>query len=47
MLGGRSQRATAGWLSMLAVFEPHWQVGIGAVTWQCLLGVSGMRCGAQ
>uniref|UniRef100_A0A383VS04 Tocopherol cyclase n=1 Tax=Tetradesmus obliquus TaxID=3088 RepID=A0A383VS04_TETOB len=26
MLGGRSQRATAGWLSMLAVFEPHWQV---------------------
>jgi tocopherol cyclase len=32
MLGGRSQRATAGWLSMLAVFEPHWQVGC---TLQC------------
>jgi hypothetical protein len=24
--GGTAQRATAGWLSMLAVFEPHWQV---------------------
>ncbi|KAF8055647.1 VTE1 [Scenedesmus sp. PABB004] len=23
---GGSQRATAGWLSMLSVFEPHWQV---------------------
>lgn len=24
--GGTSQKATAGWLSMLSVFEPHWQV---------------------
>jgi hypothetical protein len=42
MLGGRSQRATAGWLSMLAVFEPHWQVGgagVGSCTGRdcCLL----------
>lgn len=26
--GGR-QRATAGWLAALPVFEPHWQVGAG------------------
>ena len=34
--GGR-QRATAGWLAALPVFEPHWQVGGGgggqAATW--------------
>lgn len=25
---GSSQKATAGWLSMLSVFEPHWQVWV-------------------
>lgn len=24
----KSGKATAGWLSMLQVFEPHWQVGL-------------------
>jgi tocopherol cyclase len=24
--GWGSQRATAGWLSVLSLFEPHWQV---------------------
>ena len=32
--GGTSQKATAGWLSMLSVFEPHWQVGCRFVGYQ-------------
>lgn len=25
---GPTQKATAGWLSVLPIFEPHWQVGV-------------------
>ena len=31
--GNATQRATAGWLSVLPIFEPHWQV-------RCLPGVA-------
>jgi tocopherol cyclase len=37
---GGSQKATAGWLSALAVFEPHWQVRVLA----CVACVSRSSC---
>lgn len=42
--GSSSQKATAGWLSMLSVFEPHWQVRWHNIWLHLALQVSFQPC---
>lgn len=41
---GNEQKATAGWLAALPVFEPHWQVHMSCCAMPCTAALYILRC---